>query len=106
MEMRARVTVAVETPQHAGLAALLDYSCDSELAPGTLVRVPLGKRELPGIVWHRAAGQPAVEAQLRPVAAVLGALPPLSAHWRALADFAAAYYQRSTGEIALSVLRW
>ena len=104
MEMRARVAVAVETPQHAGLAALLDYSCDSELPPGTLVRVPLGKRELPGIIWHRAAEQPAEEAQLRPVAEVLSALPPLSAHWRALADFAAAYYQRSTGEIALSVL--
>jgi primosomal protein N' (replication factor Y) len=34
----------------------------------------------------------------------LDALPPLGATWRALVDFAAAYYQRGTGEIALSVL--
>src|SRR6185295_8685042 len=39
-----------------------------------------------------------------PIAEVLDALPALSPSWRALVDFAAAYYQRSTGEIALAVL--
>jgi len=43
-------------------------------------------------------------APLRPVTAVLDALPPLPADWRALVEFAATYYQRSIGELALSVL--
>src|SRR5690606_16765008 len=31
-------------------------------------------------------------------------LPPLADDWRELVDFAAAYYQRGTGELALAVL--
>ena len=46
-----RLSVAVETPQHAGLGGLLDYRAPSVLAPGTLVRCPLGRRTVPGIVW-------------------------------------------------------
>ena len=99
-----RVTVAVDTPQHAGLASLLDYACTEPLLPGTLVRVPLGKRELTGIVWHRAAGPPASAEQLRPITEVLAALAPLPAAWRQLVEFSAGYYQRSVGEVALSVL--
>jgi primosomal protein N' (replication factor Y) len=34
----------------------------------------------------------------------MDSLPPLPPAWRALVDFAAAYYQRGTGELALSVL--
>ena len=58
-----RVRVVVDTPAHAGMAELLDYDCEHPLAAGTLVRVPLGRREVPGIVW--AGG---------PDEAVLGAL--------------------------------
>ncbi|MFO1295675.1 MAG: hypothetical protein U1F25_03775 [Rubrivivax sp.] len=36
--------------------------------------------------------------------AVLDAMPPLSAAWRGLIEFAAGYYQRSIGELALAVL--
>ncbi len=98
-----RLRVAVDTPQHTGLAAPLDYLSERPLAPGTLVSVPFGKRQVPGLVWHgEPDGDPAIE--LRAVTAALVSLPPLSADWRALVDFAAAYYQRSTGEIALSVL--
>ncbi len=99
-----RVAVAVETPQHAALGGLLDYTSEQALAPGTLVRVPLGRRDVPGIVWHRAAGGDVADAQLRPVAEALASLPPLGDAWRRLVDFAAAYYQRSTGEMALAVL--
>jgi primosomal protein N' (replication factor Y) len=98
-----QLRVAVETPQHTGLAAPLDYTSEHMLSPGTLVRVPLGRRDVPGIVWD---GEPSAEpgVELRPVAAALASLPPLSASWRELVDFAAAYYQRSTGEVALAVL--
>ena len=50
------------------------------LPPGTLVRVPLGRRDVPGIVWQRAAD--ARTGTGRAAAAgerVLSALPPLAA---------------------------
>ncbi len=97
------VAVAVETPRHSRVGGLLDYASEQPLAPGTLVRVPLGRREVPGIVWERS-GEEVPPAELRPVAAVLGSLSPLAAEWRALVDFAASYYQRGVGELALVVL--
>ncbi len=93
----------MEAPQYSGLTGALDYLSDRVLAPGTLVRVPLGKRELLGIVWHGAAAAP-TDYTLRPVAEVFDALPPLAPDWLALVDFAAGYYQRGVGELALSVL--
>ena len=99
-----RLSVAVETPQHAGLGGLLDYRAPSVLAPGTLVRCPLGRRTVPGIVWGEQDGGHTPSDRLRDVAEVMHSLPPLPAAWRALVDFAAGYYQRGIGELALSVL--
>jgi len=96
--------VAVETPRHSAVGGLLDYTSEQPLAPGTLIRVPLGRREVPGVVWDPAPSSAAPETELRDVASVLDAMPVLDADWRALVDFAAAYYQRSVGELALSVL--
>ncbi|RTL42873.1 MAG: primosomal protein N' [Burkholderiales bacterium] len=97
------VRVAVDAPQHSGLNGPLDYASEQVLASGTLVRVPLGKRELLGVVWPGAAAEaPAVA--LRPVAAVFEGLAPLGADWCRLVDFAAGYYQRSVGELASAVL--
>jgi primosomal protein N' (replication factor Y) (superfamily II helicase) len=98
-----RIRVAVETPQHSGLGAPLDYRSEHLLAPGTLVRVPLGRRQVPGVVWPGASeGEP--PADLRAVDEALGSLPPMTPAWCRLVEFAAAYYQRGTGEVALSVL--
>ena len=105
-----RLAVAVETPRHSRVGGLLDYTHSEALPPGTLVAVPLGKRQVPGIVWQATAdGAAAPDAllaalQLRPIAAVLDALPPLDKAWRALIEFTALYYQRGVGEMALSVL--
>ncbi|NCT82746.1 MAG: primosomal protein N' [Comamonadaceae bacterium] len=95
--------VAVDAPQHSGLNGPLDYASEQALASGTLVRVPLGRRELLGVVWPGGGGA-APEVALRPVAAVFDALAPLGADWCRLLDFAAGYYQRSVGELASSVL--
>jgi len=100
----APVAVAVETPRHSSVSGLLDYASEQPLAPGTLLRVPLGRRDVPGLVWERRADAPAPPAELRPVTGALTALPPLGADWRALVEFAAAYYQRGVGELALAVL--
>jgi primosomal protein N' (replication factor Y) len=99
-----RLSVAVETPQHAGLGGLLEYLSPSPLPPGRLVRCPLGRRTVPGIVWGAQEDGPTPQERLREVAEVMDSLPPLPPAWRALVDFAAAYYQRGTGELALSVL--
>lgn len=103
---KQRLRVAVDAPAHSGIAGPLDYLSERALTPGTLVTVPLGRRELTGIVWDAAepADEPLDASQLREIGAALDALPPLSPHWRALLDFSAAYYQRSVGEVALSVL--
>ena len=73
------------------------------------MRVPLGQRELLGVVWDASTGAavrqlPLDPAKLRPMSAALDALPPLNASWRALIDFAASYYQRAAGEVALAAL--
>jgi primosomal protein N' (replication factor Y) len=90
------------------MAGALSYWSEATLSPGTLVRVPLGQRELLGVVWPDGSAsttEAALDpAKLRPVTAALDALPPLSAHWRALISFAASYYQRTAGEVALAAL--
>ncbi len=98
------VRVAVQTPAHSGVGEPLDYQCDRPLPPGTLVRVPLGQREVLGLVWDGDGTPAPPERSLRPVAAVLDGIAPLGAPWRRLVAFAARYYQRSLGEVALSAL--
>ena len=107
------MTVLLHTPAYSQMAGALTYLSDQVLTPGTLVRVPLGQRELLGVVWEAApsthegavAAVPALDpGKLRPVTAALLALPALSANWRALIGFAASYYQRSAGEVALAAL--
>ncbi|MDM4768104.1 primosomal protein N' [Pelomonas sp. SE-A7] len=103
-----RLRVAVDAPQHSGLTGPLDYAGEQALAPGSLVRVPLGARELLGVVWPPGRAEASGEAfaldQLRPISASLDALPPLSPAWCSLVEFAALYYQRSVGELAAAVL--
>lgn len=101
-----QVQVAVETPQHAGLGDVLAYESEQALAPGTLVRVPLGRREVPGVVWTPGSHAQALPdgVSLKPVREALTCLPPLPAAWQALVEFTARYYQRAVGEVALSVL--
>ena len=112
-----RVAIAIDAPQYAGMSSLLTYESGQALAPGTLVRVPLGRRETTGLVWDAdfpALDNAAAEAPgdgvarpaivLRPVTEASTSLPPLPADWRALVEFTARYYQRSLGEVALAVL--
>ena len=97
------IPVLVDAPRHAALTAALSYRSQHPLAPGVLVRVPFGRREVAGVTWHDGSAGAAPDA-LRDIAEVCDALPPLTADWRALVEFAASYYQRSVGEVALAVL--
>ncbi|WP_315128362.1 primosomal protein N' [Comamonas antarctica] len=102
------VQIALQMPAHSAVGHLLTYAAETRLAPGTLVRVPLGKRELLGVVWDEPAADEAPHAQaglqLRPIAGVLDGIAPLPDAWRRLVAFAARYYQRSIGEIAMAAL--
>jgi primosomal protein N' (replication factor Y) len=101
------VSVVVQTPAHSQLAAALTYRSELLLTPGTLVRVPLGKRELLGVVWDSPAGAPddsVALGKLRDIGGVLSGLSPLSGPWRQMVGFAAGYYQRALGEVALAAL--
>lgn len=99
-------SVVVATPAHSGVGASLTYRSELSLTPGTLVRVPLGAREVLGVVWEcpEKAPEGLTEAQTKAVAGVLDGLPPLNARWRQLVRFTAQYYQRSLGEVALAAL--
>ena len=104
--MTCHVCVVVHTPAHSQVSGPLTYGSARPLAPGTLVRVPLGKRETLGVVWDSDphAPPPPATLEVKPVASVLDALAPLPAAWRDLVAFSARYYQRSLGEVALAAL--
>jgi primosomal protein N' (replication factor Y) len=103
--------VVVHTPAHSQIAATLTYRSEVPITPGTLVRVPLGTRELLGVVWDdhtdpvsRNSDQNIPIEKLRAVAGTLSDIAPLTVAWRQLITFTASYYQRSLGEVALAAL--
>ncbi len=100
--MNWHVEVAVQTPAHSAMGELLTYASSVPLVAGTLVRVPLGSREVLGVVWGATLPDPLLA--LKSVGAALDALAPLGDAWRDLVAFAARYYQRSLGEVALAAL--
>ncbi|OOG43805.1 primosomal protein N' [Polaromonas sp. A23] len=99
------LSIVVATPAHSSVAGALTYASERPLLPGSLVRVPLGKREVLGVVWERLPDSgDLLPTQARNVLGELEGLAPLSATWRRLVAFTASYYQRSLGEVALAAL--
>jgi primosomal protein N' (replication factor Y) (superfamily II helicase) len=96
------VRVALDHP----LPTLFDYRCDATSAPqpGMLVSVPFGKRHVVGLVMEVTAHSDVPAERLKSVDAVCTACPPLAETWLQLAQFAADYYQRGIGEVALPAL--
>jgi primosomal protein N' (replication factor Y) len=100
------IDIAVQTPAHSQVGGLLSYRSPFLVQPGQLVRVPLGQREVLGVVWalRDAAPTDMPTSAVRDVLSVLEGLAPLGDAWRQLVQFSAQYYQRSLGEVALSAL--
>jgi primosomal protein N' (replication factor Y) len=98
--------VVIDTP----VDACFDYrwkadSADEPLPlPGQVVIVPFGRREVAGLVTGLASTSEMPESKLRDVLATRHQIPPLDATWLALCHFAADYYQRPLGEVALPAL--
>jgi primosomal protein N' (replication factor Y) (superfamily II helicase) len=97
----AVLQVVVAAPAHSDLPPLLSYAYEQSLPAGSLVRVPLGSREVLGIVWEEGVQS---EMVLKNLVGALPEIAPLNAAWRALIAFSARYYQRSLGEVALAAL--
>ena len=69
--------------------------------PGQLVVVPFGRREVVGMIIAVTQHTDVPADKLKQVIAVRTQLAPVNAAWLALCSFAAEYYQRPLGEVAL-----
>lgn len=102
----ARVKVLLPLP----FAEPYDYLAppDRSLPPGTPVRVPLGPREVTGIVWDAEepqSGKPVAEEKLKPVLEVCTDLPGLDEPFRRFLTRTARYYLRPLGDVLSMVTR-
>jgi primosomal protein N' (replication factor Y) len=75
-----------------------------DLAPGDIVQVPLGPREVTGVVWDGPGDGSVGDNRLRPVSARLDAAP-MREDLRRLVDWMAAYTLAPPGEVLAMVLR-
>ena len=90
-----RVSVLLPLP----LAGAYDYSVPHELnvVPGDFVAVPLGRRQLVGVVWGDGSGDVA-DAKLKPIEDILPA-PRLPDELRRFVDWAANYTLSAPGAV-------
>ncbi|MGA0017291.1 MAG: replication restart helicase PriA [Burkholderiaceae bacterium] len=95
--------VWVPLPAHSGQDQPLRYAATQAWPHGTLVRVPLGKRQVLGVVTRSETPRP-FEGEMRQAEVLHPDLAPLSAEWMDLVCFAAGYYQRTVGEAMATVL--
>ncbi|MCC7060391.1 MAG: primosomal protein N' [Burkholderiaceae bacterium] len=106
MEPYARVALDVPSAQLG--AALFDYLLPPQLAdealPGAWVIVPWGRTRRVGLVAERSRHSELEAARLKPVQAILRDAPTLPQSWFQLLRFAADYYHRGLGEVALPAI--
>jgi len=90
-----RVSVLLPLP----LAGAYDYSVphDLNVAPGDFVAVPLGRRQLVGVVWGEGSGD-VVDAKLKPIEEILPA-PALPDELRRFVDWTANYTLSAPGAV-------
>ena len=95
--------IAIDTP----LDTTFDYryleSTENVEQPqiGQFVRVPFGKREVAGLIVGVNKTSDIDPQKIRDVIEVRHQITALSSHWMQLCEFAAEYYQRPFGEVAL-----
>jgi primosomal protein N' (replication factor Y) len=95
--------IALDTPLDCTFDYRWNDSPEMPVAPmpGQLAIVPFGRREVAGVVVAVDDQSDVPEDRLKDVLAVRTQLSPLSTEWLALCGFAADYYQRPLGEVAL-----
>ena len=103
---RRILTLALDTP----LDTAFDYSWTPSDATaenprvGQFALVPFGRREVVGLIIDIKQDTDIDATRLREVIALRSQLEAVSADWIALCRFAAEYYQRPLGEVALPCL--
>lgn len=101
--MTSFAAVALDTP----VFSLVDYTYlqEFELHTGDWVVVDFGTTQKVGVVWQLPSEQtPIAVDKVRPIVRKLLGIPPLRADWRILIEFAAKYYQRGIGEVAIPAI--
>ena len=93
--------IALDTP----LDSVFDYRwpCEPGTEPqvGQLALVPFGRREAVGVIVAIKEQTDVPAGKLKDALAVRSQLSPVSSRWLALARFAADYYHRPLGEVAM-----
>lgn len=97
-----RVKVLLPLPAGNGY----DYQVPEglDLQPGDFVTVPLGPRQVTGVVWHDAPDESVPDTKLKAVVKRFD-VPPLSSKLMDFADWAARYYMVPRGAILRMVVR-
>ncbi len=95
--------IAVPLPLPRPLVYSVPESLRSHLRPGLRVRVPVGRRQVVGVVWA-LTGQAPAGVEPRPIAALLDFEPPLPEDLLELARFTADYYMAPVGEVLAAML--
>ncbi len=106
------VKVALDLPSYIAapggpsdsLDVLFDYRSSKPVAVGQRVIVPFGRTRSVGLVVGFDPDSSVDPAKLRDIEEVLDDIAPLDQRWFELVRFAAQYYQRSIGEVALPSL--
>ena len=102
--MPAFVHVIVDAP----FESPLDYAAAPGIALNEVVGqrciVPLGRRQVLGIVIGIARDSAIESSRIKPVQQILDEVAPLGEHWLSFTRFAADYYQHAWGELAIPAL--
>lgn len=95
--------IALDAPLDCTFDYRWNGDAETQVAPlpGQLAIVPFGRREVAGVIVTVSDQSDVPEEKLKDVLAVRTQLSPLSTQWLALCGFAADYYQRPLGEVAL-----
>ena len=99
LQIEKILQVVLDTP----VERVFDYRwCGDEIPlPGQFVLLTFGRREMVGLIVAVKQNSELALEKLKYVSAVRQQLSPVSANWIELCQFAAEYYQRPLGEVAL-----
>ena len=93
--------VVIDTPLNSSFDYRWPCQPGDEPLPGQLALVSFARREVMALIVAVKSTSDVPPEKLKDALAVRSELAPLSARWLALARFAAEYYQRPLGEVAL-----
>ena len=95
------LTIALDTPLNSCFDYRWPCAPGAEPLAGQLAQVSFGHREVVGLIINVGDRTDVPADKLKDAIAVRSQLTPLSGAWLALAAFAADYYHRPLGEVAL-----